>query len=223
MTRFYPHRSIWRTATLFALLLLMACSLPGQGAPPRQYVLTPKSTYDDDLPTVDWQLLIETPVSKAGLNSPRIALRHSVIQFDYFANTAWMDTGPRMVQNLLVESFENSGSIISIGRQAIGLKSDFQLKLELRHFQAEYQGPKPQFGAKAKPTNEVPKINVSIIAKLIKMPQREIVAAERFDSLITAAGPDMLAIVAAFDEALGKVMKRLVTWTILQGQLNMAA
>jgi len=30
----------------------------------------------------------------------------------------------------------------------------------------------------------------------------------------------MLSIVEAFDVAIGKVMKRLVTWTLEQGQLN---
>ena len=41
---------------------------------------------------------------------------------------------------------------------------------------------------------------------------------ESFDSVVQAKSPDMLSIVAAFDEAIGKVMKRLVTWTLKQGQ-----
>ena len=58
---------------------------------------------------------------------------------------------------LLVESFENTGKIVAVGRQAIGLRSDFNLKSELREFQAEYFG-----GAK------IPTVRVRINTKLIK-------------------------------------------------------
>ena len=46
-------------AVLLAVVLFAAgCSfkLPGAGIPSRMYVLTPKSTFPPDLPTVDWQL-----------------------------------------------------------------------------------------------------------------------------------------------------------------------
>ncbi len=221
----FEMRSLRRglAAAGVAAVALAACSLelPGQGDPPRQFVLTPKSTYDDDVPTVEWQLLVDKPVAKAGLDTSRIALRHSAIQFDYYSDAAWMDTAPGMVQALLVESFENSGRIVGVSRFAIGVKSDFVLTTELRHFWAEYQGPKPVVGPNARRQNkEAPKVRVSVIAKLIQMPRRDIVASERFDALVQANGPEMLSIVSAFDEAIGKVMKRLVTWTLEQGKLN---
>lgn len=221
------EKPLLRRGTLVAMaaaFILAACSveLPGQGEPPRQFVLTPKSTYDEDVPYVDWQLLVDQPTAKAGLASSRIALRHSAIQFDYYGDAAWMDSAPRMVQALLVESFENSGRIVGVSPFSIGLKSDFVLRTELRHFWAEYQGAKPAEGPRARQTNkEAPAVRVSIIAKLIKMPRRDIVASQRFDALTQADTPEMLSIVAAFDEAIGKVMKRVVTWTLEQGQQNL--
>ena len=66
------------TGALFLSLLLSACvELPGSGDPSRLYVLTPKSTFPENLPTVNWQLLVEVPISAAGLNTARIAARHS--------------------------------------------------------------------------------------------------------------------------------------------------
>ena len=53
--------------------------LPGQGAPPRLYVLTPKSTFPDDVPRVNWQLLVDTPISPAGLSTARIAMNDEEI------------------------------------------------------------------------------------------------------------------------------------------------
>ena len=46
-----------------------ACQIPGAGEPPNLYTLSPKSTFAPDLPRVDWQLIIETPIAAAGLNT----------------------------------------------------------------------------------------------------------------------------------------------------------
>ena len=53
--------------------------LPGQGPPSALYRLTPKSTFRPDLPEVDWQLVVETPVSNASLNTTRIALQRAAV------------------------------------------------------------------------------------------------------------------------------------------------
>ena len=198
-----------------SLALLSACSvsLPGSGSPPRIFVLTPKSTFDEDLPSVDWQLLVETPEAAAGIASSRIALRRSSIELQYFSRAAWTDSAPKMVQNLIIESFENSGKIISVGRQAIGLSADFIMKTDLREFQAEYvdeQGmPLPEGSA--------PNIRIRLNTKLVKMPDRRIVGSRTFEYFLPAPGPTMVEVVAGFDEVLGKILKRAVSWTLTEG------
>ena len=187
---------------LFALeALLPACSgiIPGTGEPLKLYTLTPKSTYSGDLPRVDWQLVIETPVAPAGINTNRIALAHSPITLDYFAGATWTDSAPALVQTLLIESFENTGRIIAVGRESVGLKPDYVLKLELREFQAEYETP----GAP-------PTVHIRMIAKLVRMPVREIVAAHMTERKEIAAANSLDAVVAAFGEALGPVLKEIV-------------
>jgi cholesterol transport system auxiliary component len=47
----------------------------------------------------------------------------------------WVDTAPRLVQTLLVESFENSRKIIGVGRQSVNLRTDYALIIDLREFQ----------------------------------------------------------------------------------------
>ena len=101
----------WRTAAPFALAFLLGgCipELPGSGAPPKLYDLTPKSTFAADLPRADWQLIIEIPIAPASLDTNRIALRRAPTTIEYFKGVSWVDRAPRMVQTLLVESFENS-------------------------------------------------------------------------------------------------------------------
>jgi len=187
--------------------LLGACTnlVPGQTPPPTLYGLTPKSTFREDLPPVDWQLILEAPVANAGLNTTRIALQRDPMRLEYYARSSWTDRAPLMIQTLMIESFENSGKIISIGRESVGLRADFVLKSELREFQAEYFDGGP------------PKARVRINLKLVRMPQREIIGSESFEAVVEASTDSLDAVIVAFDEALGKVLRRVVEWTISAG------
>lgn len=189
-----------------ALLGLSACGslLPGGGPPPNLYTLSPKTTFSQDLPNVSWQLVVEEPSAAGGLATQRIALRTNLLELDYFAGSRWTEGAPRLVQTLLVESFENTGKIVAVGRQSIGLRSDFNLKSELREFQAEYINGE----------NAAPSVRVRLNAKIIRQPRREIMASKNFEAVFPARNASMEGIIEAFDEALGKVLKRMVEWTL---------
>lgn len=202
------RRLLRAVAALPVAALVPGCSLPvpGQGPPPELFRLTPKSTFRDDLPRADWQLVLEPPVADAGLNSTRIALQRSPTQIEYYARSGWADRAPLMVQTLMIESFENSKKIVSVGRESIGLRADFILKTELRELQAVYYN------------GGLPEAWVSINAKLVQMPRRAIVASQSFESRVIATADALPEIVAAFDDAAGKVLRRLVEWTLLEGE-----
>jgi cholesterol transport system auxiliary component len=191
---------------LVAAVVLLAgagCTLfPTAQPPPRLFVLTPKSTFSKDLPTAGWQLTVGLPVADTGLNTARIALRRSPVSLEYFERANWIDTAPSMVQTLLLESFGNSNRIVAVGRQSVSLRADYSLLLELREFQAEY-------GA-----DGVPSARVRINVKLVKMPQRNIIASIAVQKVVKARGADMVSVVEAFDAALGKALKRIVEWTL---------
>ncbi len=192
-------------STAFALAMaLAACEIiPGAGPAPSLFNLTPKSTFSEGIELVDWQLVIEEPLAAGGLDSNRIALRPKPTELKYFAEARWTERAPRMVQTLLIESFENTGKIVAVGRQVIGLRADYSLKTELREFQAEYFD-----------NEKVPFVRVRINAKIIRQPRQEIIASLNFEERLEAGGSTMRAIVQSFDQALGKVIKRLVTWTL---------
>ena len=187
-------------------LLLASCAgnlLPGAGNdPPKLYVLTPKSTFKTDLPKVDWQLTIGVPNADAALNTQRIALRRNPVSLEYYARATWVETAPQMIQTLLVESFENSKKIVSIGRQSVTLRADYSLLTDLREFQAEYLGSGP------------PRVRVRLKARMVRMPQREILALQTFEYLEQATDSSLEAVVVAFDSALGKTLKKIVEWSL---------
>lgn len=184
---------------------LSACTglMPGSGPAPDLYTLSPKSSFDTALPEVSWQLVVEVPFASGGLATQSIALRRNALELRYFAGARWIERAPRLVQTLLVESFENTGRIVAVGRAA-DLRSDFNLKSELREFQAEYE-------SEAAP----PLIRVRLNAKIVQQPRREIIASANFEATARAAGTNMAGIITAFDEAFGKVLRRVVEWTLI--------
>ena len=191
-------------AALLCAPLAAACTgiIPGRGAPPKLYSLSPKSTYSPDLPTVSWQLVVEAPVGAETLNTARIALSRDPLTLDYYGNALWSERAPVLVQTLLVESFENTGKIVAVARKTTDLRADYVLKTDLREFQAEYSGSGP------------PVAHVQINAKLVKMPERTIIAAFKSERRIAATGTEMIDVVYAFDEALGKVLRSIVEWAL---------
>src|SRR5262245_53519428 len=189
----------------FAFMMpLSGCGvLPKVNEPVNLYTLTPKTTFPESLPAVDWQLVVETPVSAASLDTPRIALQRTPLTFEYYADAAWTDNAPAMVQTLLIESFERTGRIRAVGREAIGLRPDYILKTDLREFEAVYDGDNP-----------VPTIWIRMNAKMVKLPERRIAASDNFGEKLPAASGKLEDIVAAFDEALGHVLKKVVMFAL---------
>lgn len=203
-----PRRRLLRLALAgLPAAALAGCAdiLPGQTPPPQLYRLTPKSTFPEGLPTVSWQLVLSPPDADAALDTTRIALMQEPTRIQYYAASGWTDTAPSMVQTLLLESFENSDKIIAVGRRTVGLRADFELRTELREFQAEY------FGGKIE-------IRVTVNAKLIRAAERAIVGSQSFEATAIAPEDSLPVVVQAFDDALGAVLKALVAWTLVTGE-----
>ncbi len=195
-----------RRALLLNLpLSLAACSslLPAGSPPPQLFALGAAKDFSPDLRTVNAQLLVTVPVAIAGLDTERIALMRGSTMLDYFAGAAWTDRAPLMVQGLLVESFENSGKIAAVGRESLALRADFNLEPELREFTAFYEG-----------TSDIPTIRVRMSARLVRLPERQIVAQRSVEAAEKAQRNAVPAVVDAFDIASRSVLRDTVVWTL---------
>lgn len=194
------------TLVLALMLPLAGCGglIPGLEGPKNLYNLSPKSSFRQDLPRVNWQLVIEEPLAAGGLNEASIAYKPSSLEVRYFKEVRWTERVPRMVQTLLVESFENSNTIVAVGRQAIGLRADYSLLTEIREFQAEKMGGGT--------------VRVRINAKLIRQPRQIIVQSQSFEASVPDRGESMDQTILVWDEALGRTLKQIVEWTIINGE-----
>ena len=192
------------------ILTLAGCSgLLGGGEPAHLYRLTPKSTYPPNLPHRSVQLLINEPFAPAGLDKSRIALSRSPVSIDYFADSEWTDRAPLLVQTAILQSFENSKAITAIDRELVGLRADFILDPEIRHFEAVYDS-----------ANGPPEVWVAINLRLVNPSTRDVVAQTLFERRERASANEVPSIVSAFDEALGGVMKEIVVWTVTNPALS---
>ena len=199
-------RGLGRWIVLAATASLLAgCTLLGAAEEQTDlYQATPKSTFEPDMPTVLWQLAVDIPVASANLNTGRIAISQSPTSYDYYTKTAWTDRAPLMVQTRIVDSFENSHKIVAVSRVSIGLRANYLLQPDLRNFEAMY------YYEKGKP----PIAHVRMVAKLVRMPDRQVISVANFERCVRARQDKVPKVVEAFDQALGSVLKRLVAWTL---------
>jgi cholesterol transport system auxiliary component len=194
-------------AAVASISTLGACvsSLPGQGPAPRTFRLTPKNTYPADLPHVNWSLAVAEPTSEPALDTTRIPVVSDGIAVDYVALAGWVDRGPAMVQALLVQSFQGSGRIETVGTDRDRLRAQYLLRSDLRAFQLNRNGSDAVVRVRLDPT-------------LLRLPRREVVARESFAANVPPEGQGVDPVIAAFDAALGSVLKQTVMWALRTGQ-----
>jgi len=189
-----------------ASFLLAGCggsSLIGPTQDPLQiYVLRPQLEKLKGLPAVAWQLTVAPPDAAQSLQTTRIALQRGQTM-DFYANAQWTDSMPQLLQSLLVEAFETSGSIKGVAPESAGVHGDMVLETEIRSFQANYED---QAGA--------PDIVVTIVARLLTAGSREVVGTLISSHDARAAQNTVPSVVQAFDEATGQTLEEIVSWVL---------
>jgi cholesterol transport system auxiliary component len=194
-----------RILLLLSVIALSGCaSLLGGGGPaPDLYTLSPATRFHDELPRVPWHLMIEEPSAVGGLEANRIAVQRTPNEVKYFADVRWVERAPRMVQGLLVESFERADAVASVDRYTVGPRVDYVLKSELRDFQAEL------FENVGTPT-----VHVRLTVRLVRGSRQDTVWSRDFRARVPAKTRSAPEVVAAFDQALSLVMSEIVTATV---------
>ncbi len=186
----------------FALALAACSSILPQPAPlPSLYRLTPASQFAASGRVVPVQLVVDAPTAEAALDTTRIALTRSPTTLDYFAGAAWTDRLSAMVQTLLIASLDNAHRIAAVGPQSGQLRADVALVTALRHFEAVYRG------------DGVPQWQIEITAKLVKMPDRTLIAARSFSAETEADRNALPAIVDAADTSWHRAAGEIADWT----------
>jgi len=191
-----------RILLLLPLLVLSACSglLGNSGPAPDLYTLSPMTQAPSGLVRAPWHLLIEEPAAVGGLEANRIAVQRTPNEIRYFADVRWVERATRMIQGLMVESFEHTGAVASVDRYSVGPRADYILKTELRDFQAELFN-----------NTKIPTVHVRLTVRMVRAGRQQTIWMRDFSARVTARASNAPDVVAAFDQALGQVMAEIVT------------
>ena len=122
----------------FCIVPLAGCSVLRDPPAAQIYRISPMADYPKDGQIIHKRLVVDIPTAPQSLDTDRIALIRDRTRFDYYADSVWTDRVPMLLEALLVEAFENEGSIPAVGRGAETLTPDYLLKTEIREFEARY-------------------------------------------------------------------------------------
>jgi phospholipid/cholesterol/gamma-HCH transport system substrate-binding protein len=164
------------------------------------YDLTPAKDFPPLAETPSWQLVVPEPTALLAVNSDKIKLRPSATpETTDIADARWSDNAPILLQEKIIQSFENAGYSKSVSRPREGFEAGYQLLLDIRVFSLSTAGS---------PVGEI-----EFEAKVLG-PDSKIIAAKTFKDQAPASGTDAPAAAAALSEAFDKAAAALVPWTV---------
>ena len=189
-------------ALLAAAVALAGCGdiLPKPAPPPALYRLTAAGDFPSAGAPASIQLQIEVPGAEAALDTARIALSRSATTLDYFADAAWTDRLPLVLQAQLMASFQNAHRLLPLAGAASAAQGDAILTMNLRHFEAQYAGTAP------------PQWRIELNADLISASDRKVIATRLFTASAAAPQNNVTAIVDSADQAWREVAAQIVDW-----------
>lgn len=146
------------------------------------------------------QIVVTEPGALQSLNGANIVVRTSPSTIQFLARSQWNDNLPAIVQEKLVEAFENSQRLGGVGKPGDGLAVDYLVSPTIRAFEVS---------AGAADTAVVE------IAVRIVNDRNGVVRAQRvFRATSPVRGDGNEAIVTSLDQAFGQVLQEIVAWTL---------
>jgi len=167
-------------------------------APPIFYDLTAPRTFPTIDKTLPGPLTVPEPTATIMFDTQKILVQPSGAEGPTFANARWSDNLPKLLQEKIIQSFENANFLGAVAKPMDGLPAKYQLLIDIRGFQVSMS---------ANPTADV-----EFTAKILT-DHGEIAAARIFQTTAPLKAPDAAAATEALDEAFNKAAIELVTWT----------
>jgi cholesterol transport system auxiliary component len=198
-------------AACAAALALAGCSiLGGSKEPPTIYAPEAQAAADPAWPRVDWQLGIVRPDAPRMLDSSRIAVSPVAGELQVYKGAAWARTPAEMLQDGVARTLEDSGRIPAVARPGSGIRADYRLLMDLRHFEARYDGA------------ATPSAVIEVNAVLVKVADHAVVGSRTFREARPAAGTQPAVVADAFAQALQATSRDLAGWVLATGQAHAA-
>jgi len=155
-----------------------------------------------------WQLAVAEPKAIGPLNGNRIVVFARPGEVQFYKNARWHDSAPTLVQEMLLQAFQDSANLAGISTPSSGLRADFVLQSDLQEFQAEYRNA------------QLPTVAIRLSAQFVDNSTSRALAMRTFTDEQLCAGTDLPSVFAAFQEALNRALPQVAAWAAEIGDAN---
>ena len=146
------------------------------------------------------QIVITDPAALKSLDGTNIVVRTSASSIQYLDRSQWNDNLPDIIQQKLVEAFEDSDRLGGVGKPGDGLAVDYLVSPTIRAFEII--------------SGDGDTAVVSISVRIIN-DRNGVVRGQRvFQSTAPVSGSGSEAYITALDRANGNVMNDIVAWVL---------
>ena len=190
-----------RTLIVVAAVALAGCfgGLKNEAVAPRIYRIdSPTIEAGASLPA-DLSIVVER--AAPGLDGDGIAGRWPGSRIDYVANARWADELPRLLQDSLVEAFQDSGRLRSVQDDVGRFRTTHTLVIEVRRFEADYTA------------GTVPVAQVALAVTLGRNSDRQVLVMYTAQASEAATENRQATLVAALDAAFARATAEIAQRT----------
>ena len=148
-----------------------------------------------------WSLRVVRPAAGVHLAGQRIVVMPEGNRVSVYQGAGWSDPAPVLVRDRVLEAFRADGRVGALSSDERQLHADFELDSDLRAFQSEYRGGRPE-------------AVLRLDARLVHTASRRIVASRTFEQRQPTEDPAVPAVVQAFGTAADRLSAAVVDWTV---------
>lgn len=193
---------IFHHAALLAVLLLAGCM--NLSAPPgvqNIYVLDAQPVVPESAVKRDLVLAVNMPEARPGFETEQIVYFRQPYELNYFVNSRWTDTPARMLQPLLLQAMERSGSFRAVVETGSAVPGDVRLDTDLIRLQHDF-------------TTHPSRVQITLQTKLIDVRSNRVLAVQTFDDTENSGTEDAYGGVIAANRLLQRMLGKLAEFCV---------
>ncbi|MEM6762851.1 MAG: ABC-type transport auxiliary lipoprotein family protein [Pseudomonadota bacterium] len=146
------------------------------------------------------QILVPEPSALGSLATNKIPVKPTELTLSYYPSVALEDTATKVLQRILLDTFQNTGRVRAVGLPGQSLLINYQVVTEVRAFQAE--------------TFAGDQARVEVSVKILNDSNGRVVTDRIFISVVPMSGDSAEAAAEGLNRASQDLASDVVAWTL---------
>ena len=146
-------------------------------------------------------LAVSEPQTRPGFDTAQMAYVQKPHELNYFVTSRWADTPARMLEPLLVQAMEQTGSFRAVVQLPGAFPADVRLDTELIRLQHDF-------------VTQPSRVQLTLRAQLIDVRGQRVLAVKQFDESENAASDNAYGGVTAANRVLQRVLDQLADFSV---------